>query len=138
MTSALQPLVSSKLKLRSASKGLSVAELEKLIAGLTQIKAVAEQKASEKAQAQKTAKLKKIKAMMAEAGIDASDLAGVKGKRGRKKGAPGKKKSKIPPKYRLVVKGEEFLWTGRGRAPRVFQEYFDKGKSKASCLIQQG
>ncbi|MEM1141533.1 MAG: H-NS histone family protein [Pseudomonadota bacterium] len=136
MTSTLQPLAKSKLKLRAASKGLSSTELDKLINGLTQIKAATEQKASEKALAQKRAKLKKIKAMMADAGIDASELVGVKGKRGRKKGARTKAKVTVPPKYRLVIKGEEFLWTGRGRAPRVFQDYFDKGKSKESCLIK--
>jgi DNA-binding protein H-NS len=36
----------------------------------------------------------------------------------------------------IVADGEMHQWTGRGRTPKVFQAYFDKGGSKESCLIK--
>jgi DNA-binding protein H-NS len=54
--------------------------------------------------------------------------------RGRKKTTA--KKRKVAPKYRLVVDGQEYLWSGRGRAPKVFKDYMDSGKSKESCAIK--
>ena len=49
--------------------------------------------------------------------------------------AVSKPRASVAPKYRLVVNGEEYLWTGRGRTPKVFQEYFDAGNSRESCEI---
>ena len=44
-------------------------------------------------------------------------------------------KAKVPPRYRLEIDGKEYLWSGRGRTPRVFREYFDAGNSRESCEI---
>ncbi|WP_350145113.1 H-NS family nucleoid-associated regulatory protein [Haliea sp.] len=45
------------------------------------------------------------------------------------------KRPTIPPRYRLEIDGQEHLWSGRGRTPKVFQAYFDAGNSRESCEI---
>ena len=132
--SALAPLAKSKVKARSAVKGLSVAELEKLVANLSAILKSEKQKASQRATAAKKAKIAKIRAMMAESGLKPSDLSGA-GRAKTRKSKARRSGAKVAPKYRLVIKGEEHLWSGRGRPPRVFKEYFDSGKSRESCAI---
>ena len=114
----LSPLVKSKVKVRAAIKGLSAAEIEKLIANLTSVLASEKKKEAAKAAAAKQAKIAKIKALMEEGGLKPSDLNSVN--RGRKKTAA--KKRKVKPKYRLVVDGQEYLWSGRGRPPKVFKD----------------
>ncbi len=129
--SVLQPLVRSKLKARAALKGLSIADIEKLIGNLNSVLENEVKKAATREAAAKKAKIAKIKALMEESGLKAEDLKG--GGRGRKKAAKTRKKAS--PKYRLVVDGAEHLWSGRGRPPRVFKEYMDAGNSKESCAI---
>ncbi|MEM8492266.1 MAG: H-NS histone family protein [Pseudomonadota bacterium] len=133
----LAPLVKSKLKARSAAKGLSSLELERVITNLQQVLKTEVAREEAKEAAARKAKIAKIRALMEESGLSASDLKAVKGRRGRRKGAgKAKVKGKVAPKYRLVVAGEEHLWTGRGRPPKVFKAYLDSGKSKDSCLIK--
>lgn len=131
----LAPLAKSKIKARSAMKGLSLAEMEKLIANLTAVMAAEKAKEKSKEEAAKKAKIAKIKALMEESGLAPEDLKAA-GRGRRKKKAAGRAKSKkVQPKYRLVVDGEEHLWTGRGRPPKVFKDYLDAGNSKESCAI---
>ena len=132
MPVSLAPLAKSKLKARSAAKGLSTAELEKVIANLTGVLETEKEKEKSKAEAAKKAKIAKIKALMDESGLRPDDLKGAA--RGRKK-SKRKTKAKVPPKYRLVVDGVEYLWSGRGRPPKVFKDYMDAGNSKESCAI---
>lgn len=134
MPASLAPLAKSKLKARSAAKGLSVAELDKVIANLTNVLQTEKAKEKTKAESAKKAKIAKIKALMDESGLKPDDLKGTGRGRGRKK-AKRKAKSKVPPKYRLVVDGVEYLWSGRGRPPKVFKDYMDAGNSKESCAI---
>ena len=140
MTSAeLTPLAKSKIKARAAVKGMSLAEVQKLIDNLHAVLAGEKQKEETRAQTAKKAKIAKIKAMMAESGLAPEDLkASARGK-GRKKAAKkkakAKTKAKVAAKYRLVVDGQEHLWSGRGRPPRVFKDYMDAGNSKDSCAI---
>lgn len=134
MASSLAPIAKSKLKARSAAKGLSIAELEKAVANLTGVLNAEKEKEKTKVAAAKKAKIAKIKALMEESGLKPDDLKGARGKRGRRKKAAGKK-AKVAPKYRLVVDGQEYLWSGRGRPPRVFKDYMDAGNSKESCAI---
>jgi len=131
MSVSLAPLAKSKLKARSAAKGLSVAELEKVIANLSGVLKAEKEKEKSQVEAAKKARIAKIKALMDESGLKPDDLKGVG--RGRKKAT--RKKSKVPPKYRLVVDGKEHLWSGRGRPPKVFKDYMDAGNSKESCAI---
>lgn len=137
--SALAPMAKSRMKARSAAKGLNTEELEKLIANLSAV--LKSEKSTEKAKAEaaKKAKIAKIKALMDESGLKASDIQGaVKGRRKTSKAkakAKAKSKTKAAPKYRLVIKGQEYLWSGRGRPPTVFKTYFDSGKTRESCTI---
>ncbi|CAN0587233.1 unnamed protein product [Ectocarpus sp. 12 AP-2014] len=133
MSASLAPLAKSKMKARAAAKGLSVTELNKVIANLTSIVQSEKKKEAAKADAAKKAKIAKIKALMAESGLKPADLKVTPG-RGRKKA--GAKRGKVKPKYRLVVDGQEFLWSGRGRPPKAFKEYMDAGNSKESCAIK--
>jgi len=133
MPASLAPLAKSKLKARSAAKGLSVAELEKVIANLSNVLKTEKEKEKSRADAAKKAKIAKIKALMDESGLKPDDLKTAG--RGRRKKKAARKKSKVQPKYRLVVDGDEHLWSGRGRPPRVFKEYMDAGNSKESCAI---
>lgn len=138
MPISLAPLAKSKLKARSAAKGLSVSELEKVVSNLSGVLKQEKEKESAKAAAAKKAKIAKIKALMEESGLKPDDLKAARGKkRGRRKGAArgAAKGTKVPPKYRLVVDGEEHLWTGRGRPPKVFKDYLDAGNTKESCAI---
>ncbi len=130
---SLAPLAKSKIKVRAAVKGMSVEQIEKLIANLSSVLMNEKKKEAARADAAKKAKIAKIKALMEESGLKPADLGGVK-TRGRKKTTA--KKRKVAPKYRLVVDGQEYLWSGRGRAPKVFKDYMDSGKSKESCAIK--
>ncbi len=132
MASSLAPLAKSKIKARAAAKGLSIAEIQKLVDHFTSILESAKKKEVSKAETAKRAKIAKIKALMSESGLRPEDLKGPG--RGRRKKA-AKKKAKVAPKYRLVVDGQEYLWSGRGRPPKVFKDYMDSGKSKESCAI---
>lgn len=137
--STLSSLAKSKIKLRTAVKGLEIEALEKLISNLTSILESEREKQKNKEAAAKKAKIAKIKALMAESGLSPDDLK-VGGKRGRPakkatKQSARKVKRKVAPKYRLVVDGNEHLWTGRGRPPKAFKEYMDAGNSKESCAI---
>ena len=130
---SLAPLAKSKIKVRAVVKGMSVEQIEKLIANLSSVLMNEKKKEAARADAAKKAKIAKIKALMEESGLKPADLGGVK-TRGRKKTTA--KKRKVAPKYRLVVDGQEYLWSGRGRAPKVFKDYMVSGKSKESCAIK--
>ena len=131
--SPLAAIAGSKVKARAAVKGLSTAELEKLITNLSSILQAEKEKEKGRVEAAKKAKIAKIQALMEESGLKPSDLQG-KG-RGRRKKTKAKARRKAAPKYRLVIDGQEYLWSGRGRPPVVFKEYFDAGNSKESCAI---
>ena len=133
-SSVLAGLAKSKIKTRAAIKGMSVSEIEKLIGNLSSALETEKKKASAKAEAARAAKIAKIRALMEESGLDTNDLKASGKRRGRKKTTA--KKRKVAPKYRLVVDGQEYLWSGRGRAPKVFKDYMDSGKSKESCTIK--
>jgi len=133
MPVSLAPLAKSKLKARSAAKGLSVAELEKVISNLNGVLKAEKDKAKSKQEAAKKAKIAKIKALMDESGLKPDDLKAAG--RGRGRGKAPRKKTKVAPKYKLVVDGKEHLWSGRGRPPKVFKDYMDAGSSKESCAI---
>jgi DNA-binding protein H-NS len=86
---------------------------------------------------------------LAESGLEPNDLktaaAKPKGKAKPKNKAAAKgklaaakkagKRATVPPRYRLELGGQEHLWSGRGRTPKVFQAYFDAGNSRESCEI---
>ena len=134
--SMLRELLSSKTKLKADARKLATAELEKLIKALNEVLAAEKAKAVKKEEAARAANIRKINQLLAETGLDPEDLKKQKaGKRKAAARAKGKR-AKVKPKYRLVVEGIEHLWSGRGRAPKVFQAHFDAGNTKESCLIE--
>lgn len=132
--SPLLPMVSSKLKAKAAMKGLSVNDIERLIANFKNVLETELKKETLRDEAQKKSKIAKIKALMEESGLNAKDLEKVTG-RGRRKKVAKKTRKKAAPKYRLMLSGAEHLWSGRGRPPTVFKDYMASGKSKESCAI---
>ncbi|MBS4687629.1 H-NS histone family protein [Aeromonas sobria] len=84
------------------------------------------------AQAEHQQKLAEFQAMLAQAGIDPTELVGsapivataVKAKR-----APR------PPKYRYVENGVEKTWTGQGRTPKFLAEQLEQGRQLDDFLI---
>ncbi|WP_210397650.1 H-NS family nucleoid-associated regulatory protein [Motiliproteus sediminis] len=128
-------VLTRKTSLRKACRDLQLADMEKLAETLAELIAERQQEEADRleAQKQKLAKLEAIKKQIAESGIDISDLVESLDP------APAAKKPKgsVKPKYEIKDdKGEIHRWTGRGRTPKVFQAYFDKGGSKESCLIK--
>jgi DNA-binding protein H-NS len=137
MANSLSPLAKSIMKARSAAKDLEIKELEKLIANLSAILKSEKEKQKSKEETARKAKIAKIKALMQESGLKPADIQGAGGGRKRKAKSKAKAKGrKVAPKYRLVVDGQEHLWSGRGRPPRVFKDYLDAGNSKESCAIK--
>ncbi|MEQ8262621.1 H-NS histone family protein [Pseudohaliea sp.] len=137
--STFRDLLSSKTTLKADARKLAIDELEKLIKALNEVLAAEKAKAAKKEEAAREANIRKINKLLAETGLDPEDLKKRKaGKRKAATKARGKagKRAKVKPKYRLVVDGKEHLWSGRGRAPKVFQAHFDAGNSKESCLIE--
>jgi len=132
--SALAPFAKSKTKAKAEARRLAMPELEKLIAALKEVQATEKSKAKKKEDQKRQANIKKAKALLAEAGLKPEDLKTTAGK--TKKAARKTAKRKVPPRYRLVIDGEEHLWSGRGRTPKVFQEYLAQGNAKEDCEIQ--
>lgn len=126
-------VLTRKTSLRKACKEISLADMEKLAESLASL--IEERKEEEEKlvaeQQEKLAKLESLKAEMVSAGIDISDLvAAMDGV------AKPKKKTTVEPKYQVTdAEGNVHKWTGRGRTPKVFQEFFDKGNSKEDCVI---
>lgn len=123
-------VLTRKNSLRKQCAELSIEEIEKVLADLADI-ADDKRKEEEAKAAAEQAKVEKIDAIrktMQEAGINIDDLVGLV------EVAP---KKKVQAKYRIVdAQGETHEWSGRGRTPLAFQQYFDEGHSKDDCLIK--
>lgn len=119
-----------KNSLRKQCAELSVEEIEKVLADLQEIAddKRAEEEAAEAARQAREEKIDVIRQTMKEAGIDLEDLLGAIDV------AP---KKKVQPKYRITDdEGVTHEWSGRGRTPVAFQQFFDKGNTKEDCLIK--
>lgn len=113
-------------RLQGAVKELSIEELESIQEKIGSIIEKRKEKAlaQEKAEKEKREKLAAIKKQMEEAGLNVEDLQALNVETNKKVG------KKRPVKYKLVdSEGEEHLWTGIGRMPRVYKEALDSGKS---------
>lgn len=113
-------------RLQGAVKELSIEELESIQEKISSIIEKRKEKAlaQEKAEKEKREKLAAIKKQMEEAGLNVEDLQALTTTTQKKAG------KKRPVKYKLVDNnGEEHLWTGIGRMPRVYKDALDKGKS---------
>ncbi|MDA8654340.1 H-NS histone family protein [Alphaproteobacteria bacterium] len=79
-------------------------------------------------------KIRKIVDLMAEAEVTLDDIKDLKKRKKPKSKRSGKA---VAPKYKLVVNGKENLWSGRGRTPKIFQEYCNAGNSRESYEIRK-
>jgi DNA-binding protein H-NS/DNA-binding protein StpA len=120
-----------KNSLRKQCQELSVAEVEKIIADLSDIlqEKIAEEQARIEADREKNEKIELIRKMMQEADLGFEDIKDM---------VASSPKKKVEAKYRIVdAAGEEHFWSGRGRTPVVFQQYFEQhGVDKEACLIK--
>ncbi len=133
MTDAITALT-RKTSLRKACKELSLAEMEKLAANISDLleERKAEEAAKREADQEKQQKIEALKKEFLDAGIEISEfLDSIQG------ATTTKKKAAVKPKYEIRDEnGELHQWTGRGRTPKVFKAYFDKGGRKEDCLIK--
>lgn len=123
-------ILTRKNSLRKQCQELTIDELTKIIADLSEI--LDEHKAVEKERSEaeqlKAQKIEAIRKAMEDSGIGFEDL---------KELVPVIPKKKVQAKYRVVVDNITHEWSGRGRTPVVFQQYFDENNvSKESCLIK--
>jgi DNA-binding protein H-NS len=111
-------------RLQGAVKELTVSELEVIAEKLNNIIETKKTKEAELAQQDiaKQATLADILKQMQEAGLEVADLQQANDTK------PAKTPQKRPVKYKLVKNGEEHLWTGIGRMPKVFAEAIASGK----------
>ncbi|QKI89078.1 H-NS family nucleoid-associated regulatory protein [Thiomicrorhabdus xiamenensis] len=123
-------------RLRAAIKSLGLNDLQKLASDINELLAEREQEIEQQKaeQQQKLAKIEEMKSLLNAQGLSIEDLMDMDTVETTTK-KPATRT--VEPKYRILDEnGQEHLWTGRGRAPKVFQKYFDQGNSKESCLIK--
>ncbi len=135
--STLEELARSRVKAQAAARKLEISVLKKLIESLTLALEAQEKRAAEKAERDRQNNISRINQLLAASGLSVADLQQPAPRRRRRttKRRRSSKRGKIPPKYRLVVDGVEHLWSGRGRAPLVFANYFAEGNSRESVEI---
>ncbi|QNF25506.1 transcriptional regulator [Aeromonas hydrophila] len=83
------------------------------------------------AQAEYQQKLAEFKAMLAQAGIDPTELVGS----APAATAAKAKRAPRPPKYRYVENSVEKTWTGQGRTPKFLAEQLEQGCQLDDFLI---
>ena len=84
------------------------------------------------AQAEHQQKLAEFQAMLAQAGIDPTELVGSAPAAAT---ATKTKRAPRPPKYRYVENGVEKTWTGQGRTPKFLAEQLEQGRQLDDFLI---
>ncbi|MGL5090476.1 MAG: H-NS family nucleoid-associated regulatory protein [Aeromonas sobria] len=120
--------------LRSALRELSLDQLkeahEKIELIYLERLEVAEKEQA--AQAEHQQKLAEFQAMLAQAGIDPTELVGSTPAAAT---ATKTKRAPRPPKYRYVENGVEKTWTGQGRTPKFLAEQLEQGRQLDDFLI---
>lgn len=120
--------------LRAALRELSLEQVqeahEKIEAIYLERLQVAEKEQA--ANAERLQKLAEFQAMLADAGIDPTELVGsvpvaVSGAKA--------KRAPRPPKYRYVENGVERTWTGQGRTPKFLGQQLEQGRQLDEFLI---
>jgi DNA-binding protein H-NS len=84
------------------------------------------------ANAEHQQKLAEFQAMLAQAGIDPTELVGSSPAAAT---AAKTKRAPRPPKYRYVEHGVEKTWTGQGRTPKFLAEQLEQGHQLDEFLI---
>ncbi|APJ16727.1 H-NS family nucleoid-associated regulatory protein [Aeromonas hydrophila] len=83
------------------------------------------------ANAERQQKLAEFQAMLAQAGIDPTELVGS----APAATAAKAKRAPRPPKYRYVENGVERTWTGQGRTPKFLAEQLEQGRQLDEFLV---
>ncbi|NEX77149.1 H-NS family nucleoid-associated regulatory protein [Aeromonas rivipollensis] len=86
------------------------------------------------AQAEHQQKLAEFQAMLAQAGIDPTELVGSAPAAATAAKAKAKRAPR-PPKYRYVENGVEKTWTGQGRTPKFLAGQLEQGRQLDDFLI---
>ncbi|WP_293267643.1 H-NS histone family protein [Neptunomonas sp.] len=124
-------ILTRKNSLRKQCQDLSITDVEKIIVDLSDILKEKEAFELERVEAdrEKNAKIDMIRKTMQEAGIGFDDIKDL---------VATTTKKKVEAKYRITdANGDTHEWSGRGRTPLAFQEYFDThGVTKDACLIK--
>lgn len=86
------------------------------------------------AQAEHRQKLAEFQAMLAQAGIDPTELVGSTPAAATATATKAKRAPR-PPKYRYVEHGVEKTWTGQGRTPKFLVQQLEQGRQLDDFLI---
>lgn len=134
MTEFLKVLLNIR-SLRAALRELSFEQLQEAHEKFTSIynERAAEIEKTREADAERSAKLAEFQAMLADAGIDPTEL--VKSAPAAKAQREGAKRAPRPPKYRYMENGEERTWTGQGRTPNALAALLEQGRQLDEFLI---
>lgn len=121
--------------LRAALRELSFEQLQEANEKFSSIynERTAEIEKTRAADAERSVKLAEFQAMLADAGIDPSEL--VQGTPAGKATREGTKRAPRPPKYRYMDNGEEHTWTGQGRTPKALAAMLEQGRQLEEFLI---
>lgn len=123
------------LNIRSLRAALRELSLEQVKEAHEKIEAIylerlEQSKKEQAANAERQQKLAEFQAMLAQAGIDPTELVGS---------APAAtaktKRAPRPPKYRYVENGVEKTWTDQGRTPKFLAEQLAQGRQLNNFLI---
>jgi len=113
-------ILTRKNSLRKHCQEMTLAEIDKVIADLNDIRAELEEAKLREEQEQQAKKqqVEEIQRLMREAGIGLEELKqGVE---------PVARKKAVKAKYVITdSEGNEHAWSGRGRTPVAFREYMD-------------
>ncbi len=120
--------------LRAALRELSFEQLQEANEKFTVIynERAAEIEKTRAADAERLAKLAEFQAMLADAGIDPSEL--VLGTPAGKVTREGTKRAPRPPKYKYM-EDQEKTWTGQGRTPKALAAMLEQGRQLEEFLI---
>ncbi|GAA0702770.1 hypothetical protein GCM10009104_35220 [Marinobacterium maritimum] len=109
-----------KNSLRKQCQDMSLADIDKVIADLNDIRAEIEEAAQRHAEMEqaKQQQVEEIQRLMKEAGIGLDEL---------KQGVEPVARKSVKAKYVITdSEGQEHSWSGRGRTPIAFREYMDQ------------
>lgn len=136
MTEFLKVLLNIR-SLRAALRELSLEQLQEAHEKIESIYLERAEQAEKKqaAQAEHLNKLAEFQAMLAEAGIDPSELVQATPAAKAGKAVRGGKRAPRPAKYRYVENGEEKTWTGQGRTPKYLAQQMEQGRQMDEFLI---
>lgn len=133
MTEFMKVLLNIR-SLRAALRELSFEQLQEANEKFSSIynERAAEIEKTRAADAERLAKLAEFQAMLAQAGIDPTELVGCAPAAAT---AAKAKRAPRPPKYRYVENGVEKTWTGQGRTPKFLAEQLEQGRQLDDFLI---